>query len=380
MSLFAGRPSLVSNRKIAPRRGDTVVDKSLQSLRVRIDEIDDTILGLLNRRAEIVTEIGRIKRELRAQVHAPRREQEIFERLERENPGPFPNDGVRAVFREIMSASLALEQPLKVAYLGPPGTFTHVASLKQFGASAAAIAVNTIKDVFNEVERGRADYGVVPIENSTEGVVTHTLDLLADSQLKIAGEIVQEISHYLLSRSGVLADVKRIYSHPQPIAQCRGWLAQHVPNIPLVEVSSTARAAEMCRDEPEAAAIASEVAARLYGLSVIQKRIEDNPNNTTRFLLIAPRAPERTGRDKTSIMVSVQDRVGALYDMLKPFAEFGLSLTKIESRPSRRKAWEYYFYIDVEGHVDDEPVKKALDALRPHCQVLKVLGSYPRIA
>jgi chorismate mutase/prephenate dehydratase len=365
---------------IARRAGDTVVDKSLQSLRARIDEIDDTILGLLNRRAEIVTEVGRIKREQQTQVHAPRREQEILERLERQNPGPFPNDGMRAVFREIMSASLALEQPLKVAYLGPKGTFTHVACLKQFGASAAAIAVNSIKDVFSEVERGRADYGVVPIENSTEGVVTHTLDLLADSQLKIAGEIVQEISHYLLSRSGALADVKRIYSHPQALAQCRGWLAQHAPTIPVVEVYSTARAAELCREEPEAAAIASELAARLYGLSVIQKRIEDNPNNTTRFLLIAPRSPERTGRDKTSVMVSVQDRVGALYDMLKPFAEVGLSLTKIESRPSRRKAWEYFFYIDVEGHVEDEPVKKALEGLRPHCQVLKVLGSYPRIA
>ncbi|MFY9269863.1 MAG: prephenate dehydratase, partial [Candidatus Manganitrophaceae bacterium] len=304
----------------------------------------------------------------------------ILERLERENPGPFPNEGVRAVFREIMSASLALEQPLKVAYLGPQGTFTHMACLKQFGASAAAIPVNSIKDVFSEVERGRADYGVVPIENSTEGVVTHTLDLLAESQLKIAGEIVQEISHYLLSRSGALAAVKRIYSHPQPVAQCRGWLAQYAPNIPVVEVYSTARAAEMCRDEPEAAAIASEVAARLYGLTVIQKRIEDNPNNTTRFLVIAPRSPERTGRDKTSVMISVKDRVGALYEMLKPFSEFGLNLTKIESRPSRRKAWEYFFYIDVEGHLDDQPVKRALEALRPQCQMLKVLGSYPRTA
>ncbi|MEW6681977.1 MAG: prephenate dehydratase [Nitrospirota bacterium] len=356
------------------------MDRTLQGLRQRIDEIDDTILGLLNRRAEIVTEVGRVKRQEQAHAHAPTREREILERLERENPGPFPNDGVRAVFREIMSASLALEQPLKVAYLGPEGTFTHMACLKQFGASAGAVPVNSIKDVFSEVERGRADYGVVPIENSTEGVVTHTLDLLADSQLKIAGEVVQEISHYLLSRSGVLADVKRIYSHPQPVAQCRGWLSQHVPNIPIVEVYSTARAAEMCRDDPDAAAIASDLAARLYGLTVIQKRIEDNPTNTTRFLVIAPRAPERTGRDKTSVMVSVKDRVGALYDMLKPFSEYGLNLTKIESRPSRRKAWEYFFYIDVEGHIEDEPVKQALEALRSQCQVLKVLGSYPRTA
>jgi len=355
----------------------STVDKNLSALRDRIDEIDDTILGLLNRRASIVAEVGRVKSRNQTQVYAPQREQEILARLQRENPGPFPNEGVRAVFREIMSASLALEQPLKVAYLGPPGTFTHVACLKQFGASAAAIAVNGIKDVFSEVERGRADYGVVPIENSTEGVVTHTLDLLVDSQLKIAGEIVQEIALYLMSRSGVLADVKRIYSHPQPLAQCRGWLAQHVPNIPVVEVSSTSRAAEMCRDEPEAAAIASEVAARLYGLTVIQKRIEDNPNNTTRFLVIAASSPERTGRDKTSVMVSVKDRVGALYDMLKPFSEYGLNLTKIESRPSKRKTWEYLFFVDVGGHADDPPVKAALDALGPNCQVLKVLGSYP---
>ncbi len=356
------------------------MDNALHQLRQRIDEIDDTILGLLNRRAEIVTNIGRVKRQEQTHAHAPRREQEILERLERQNPGPFPNEAVRAVFREIMSASLALEQPLTVAYLGPQGTFTHMACLKQFGTSAAAVSVNSIKDVFSEVERGRADYGVVPIENSTEGVVTHTLDLLADSQLKIAGEVVQEVSHNLLSRSGSLVDVKRIYSHPQALAQCREWLAQHAPNVKVVEVYSTARAAELCRDEPDAASIASDLAARLYGLVVIQKRIEDNPANTTRFLVIAPRSPERTGRDKTSVMVSVKDRVGALYEMLKPFSEYGLNLTKIESRPSRRKAWEYFFYIDVEGHVEDQPVKQALEALRPQCQVMKILGSYPRTA
>ncbi len=356
------------------------MDNTLHGLRQRIDEIDDTILGLLNRRAEIVTEIGRVKRQGHTHAHAPGREQEILERLERQNPGPFPNEGVRAVFREVMSASLALEQPLTVAYLGPQGTFTHMACLKQFGTSAAAVPVNSIKDVFSEVERGRADYGVVPIENSTEGVVTHTLDLLADSQLKISGEVVQEVSHNLLSRTGVLVDVKRIYSHPQAVAQCREWLAQHAPSTRVVEVYSTARAAELCRDEPDAGAIASDLAARLYGLAVIQKRIEDNPNNTTRFLVIAPHSPERTGRDKTSVMVSVKDRVGALYEMLKPFSEFGLNLTKIESRPSRRKAWEYFFYIDVEGHLDDQPVKRALEALRPQCQMLKVLGSYPRTA
>jgi chorismate mutase/prephenate dehydratase len=354
-----------------------MTDKTLQTLRDRIDEIDDTILGLLNRRASIVTEVGRVKKQEQVRVHAPQREQEIFERLEKQNPGPFPNEGVRAVFREIMSASLALEGPLKVAYLGPAGTFTHVACLKQFGTSVLAVAANSIKDVFTEVERGRSDYGVVPIENSTEGVVTHTLDLLAESPLTIAGEILQEVSHHLLSRSGVLEDVKRIYSHPQPVAQCRAWLERHAPTVPIVEVYSTARAAELARDEPEAAAIASDLAARLYGLAFVQTRIEDNPSNSTRFLIIAPRAPERSGRDKTSLMFSIKDRVGALYDLLKPFAEHGINLSKIESRPSKRKAWEYLFYVDVEGHVNDQPVKAALDALRPHCHVLKVLGSYP---
>jgi chorismate mutase/prephenate dehydratase len=353
------------------------MDKALQILRDRIDEVDDTILGLLNRRASIVAEVGQLKKREQAQVHAPRREQEILERLEKQNPGPFPNEAVRAVFREIMSASLALEGPLKVAYLGPPGTFTHVACLKQFGTSASAVAVNSVKDVFSEVERGRADYGVVPIENSTEGVVAHTLDLFVDSPLKITGEILQEVSHHLLSRTGKLGDVRRIYSHPQPVAQCRAWLERHVPDVPIVEVYSTARAAELCRDEPEAAAIASDLAARLYGLTVVEKKIEDNPANSTRFLVIARRAPERTGRDKTSVMFSIKDRVGALYDMLKPFAEQKLNLSKIESRPSKRKAWEYLFYVDVEGHVDDQPVKAALEALRPQCQLLKVLGSYP---
>lgn len=350
---------------------------TLQDLRDRIDIIDDTILGLLNRRALIVTEVGRVKQHDRVQVHAPRREQEILDRLEQQNPGPFPPDAVRAVFREIMSASLALEGPLKVAYLGPPGTFTHVACLTQFGTSATAVSATSIKDVFNEVERGRAQYGVVPIENSTEGVVSHTLDLFADSPLKIAGEIVQEVSHHLLSSSGTLEQVRRIYSHPQPVAQCRIWLERHVPQVPIVEVYSTARAAELCRDEPDAAAIASDLAARLYGLAFVQKKIEDNPSNSTRFLLIAPAFPDRTGRDKTSLMFSIKDRVGALYEMLKPFAECGLNLSKIESRPSKRKAWEYLFFVDVEGHVTDEPVKAALDALRPYCDVLKVLGSYP---
>jgi chorismate mutase/prephenate dehydratase len=256
------------------------MDRTLQGLRERIDEIDDTILGLLNRRAEIVTDVGRVKRQEQAHAHAPRREQEILERLERQNPGPFPNEGVRAVFREIMSASLALEQPLKVAYLGPEGTFTHMACLKQFGTSAGAVPVNSIKDVFNEVERGRADYGVVPIENSTEGVVTHT-STSGGLATQDCGEVVQEVSHNLC-RVQVRSPTSNESTAPSGRGAVPRVAAQHAPGIRVIEVTARARA-ELCRDEPDAAAIASDLAARLYGLAVIQKRIEDNPSNTTRF-------------------------------------------------------------------------------------------------
>ncbi|MDE3035325.1 MAG: prephenate dehydratase [Nitrospirota bacterium] len=353
--------------------------QDIQHFRKEIDRIDDEILRLLNERSKSVIEIGKLKKESdsNANLHTPGREAEIVNRLMAQNQGPFPNEAIRPVYREIMSASLSLEGPQKVAYLGPAATFTHLACIKKFGASAQYIPVNSIKDVFDEVERGRANFGVVPIENSTEGVVNYTLDMFVDSTLLIYGEVLLEVSHYLLSKTGRLEDIAKIYSHPQPIAQCRHWLETNLPQVPVSEVTSTARAAELCATDPAAAAIASELAAQLYGLKIIKARIEDNVHNFTRFLVLSKKAPERTGKDKTSVMISVKDKVGALYDLLRPFASHGLNMTKIESRPSRRKAWEYIFFVDVEGHIDEEPVKKALEEIKSRCLFMKILGSYP---
>ncbi|HEU4685158.1 MAG TPA: prephenate dehydratase [Nitrospira sp.] len=351
----------------------------LSDYRKEIDRIDDEILHLLNERSKSVIEIGKLKKQkdAEANLHTPAREAAIIERLIRQNPGPFPSEALRPVYREIMSASLSLEGPQKVAYLGPRATFTHMACMQKFGSSAQYVPVNSIKDVFSEVERGRAHFGVVPIENTTEGVVNHTLDMFIDSNLLIYGEVLQEVSHHLLSQSGLAEEVKKICSHPHAIAQCRNWLETHMPHIPVSEVASTARAAELCLDDPTMAAIASELAAQLYGLKVIKTRIEDNLNNYTRFLVLSQKPPERTGRDKTSLMLSIKDKVGALYELLRPFASHGLSMTKIESRPSRRKAWEYIFFVDIEGHIEEERVKKALEEISSRCLFMKVLGSYP---
>lgn len=351
----------------------------LSDYRKEIDRIDDEILRLLNERSKSVIEIGKLKKQkdADANLHTPAREAAIIDRLMRQSRGPFPTDAIRSVYREIMSASLSLEGPQKVAYLGPRATFTHMACMQKFGSSAQYVPVNSIKDVFSEVERGRANFGVVPIENTTEGVVNHTLDMFIDSNLLIYGEVLQEVSHHLLSKSGVVDEMTKIYSHPHAIAQCRNWLETNLPHVLVSEVASTARAAEICADDPSAGAIASELAAQLYGLKVIKSRIEDNMNNFTRFLVLSQKPPERTGKDKTSLMLSVKDKVGALYDLLRPFASHGLNMTKIESRPSRRKAWEYIFFVDVEGHMEEERVKKAIEEIKGRCLFMKVLGSYP---
>lgn len=351
----------------------------IQGRRKDIDEIDSEILKLLNRRAEIVIDIGKVKKNENVEFHSPEREREILDRLENGNPGPFPNEALRAVYREILSASLSLEQPLRVAYLGPKATFTHLAAMQRFGFSAQYIPVGSIKEVFDAVEKERANYGVVPVENSTEGVVSYTLDMFIDSEIKIAAEIMTEISHNLLSLTGKMEDIKKIYSHPQATAQCRGWLESNLTGIPIIEAASTARAAEIASQDPSSGAIAGELAAMLYGLQIVQKRIEDVVNNYTRFLVIAKRHPSMTGRDKTSIMFSIKDRVGALHSMLEPFARNEINLTKIESRPSRRKAWEYIFFVDIEGHIEDEKIKKTLDEVKNECLFLKVLGSYPAV-
>lgn len=349
----------------------------IKRYRKEIDKVDSKILELLNKRARHVIKIGKIKKGVAADFHSPERERQIYERLEKENKGPFPQEGVRAIFREIMSASLSLEQPLRVSYLGPQATFTHLACMQQFGNSAHYLPTSSIKEVFNEVEKGEANYGVVPIENSTEGIVSSTLDIFVDSNIKIVGEILLEVSHNLMSKTGRIEDIKKIYSHPQPVAQCRHYLENNLSKIPIIEVSSTAKAAEMAAEDHSSGAIASELAASLYGLKIVKRKIEDNIYNLTRFLIIGKKKLPKTGRDKTSIMFSVKDEVGALFNMLKPFAENKINLTKIESRPSKKKAWEYIFYADMDGHIEEDKVKRALHDLEKGCLFFKILGSYP---
>ena len=350
----------------------------IAELRAKIDEIDSQILQLLNRRAELAIDIGRIKAEQNLTFHVPQREEEIYTRLAAANTGPFPSQALRPVYREVISACLSLEHPLRVAYLGPPATFSHLAAMERFGLSAEFLAMRSIAEVFAEVEKANADFGVVPVENSTEGVVSHTLDMFVDSGLLICGEVVVEATLHLLSKAGSLGEVRQIYSHPHALAEARKWLEQNSPRIPVVETSSTSAAAETAASEPGAAAIASELAANLYGLRVLQRRIEDHPNNLTRFLVIGRKAAPPSAADKTSILFSIKDRVGTLHRMLQPFAEQEINLTKIESRPSKKKVWEYIFYVDFEGHASEARIQRALEALKDECVFLKVLGSYPK--
>jgi chorismate mutase/prephenate dehydratase len=351
--------------------------KELKKLRSGIDEIDNEILGLLNKRANVVIEIAHIKRNEKAKYYSPEREREILERITALNSGPFPNDTLKVIYREILSASLSLEEPLKVACLGPLATFTHLAALRHFGSSALFVPVESIKKVFDAVESGKTGFGVVPIENSSEGVVSHTLDMFMDYDLKISAEVMLEISQNLISKSGDRAKVKKVYSNPYAVAQCRRWLESRLPKIPILETTSTAKAAELASQDAAAAAIASELAAKVYNLQFIEKNIEDRKHNVTRFLVISKDVPSKTGKDKTSIMFSIKDRPGALYDILLPFKKVKINLTKIESRPSKRKAWEYIFFVDMEGHIDDKKVRKAIDNMKNSCLYLKILGSYP---
>jgi len=351
---------------------------TITDLRDRIDGIDDRIVDLLNERARVVLEVGRLKAGTNQEFHVPGRERQIYERLQGQNPGPFPNDALRSIYREVISACLSLESPMKVAFLGPKATFSHLATMQQFGLSAELVPLKSIPAVFEEVEKGKALYGVVPVENSTEGVVSHTLDMFVESNLKVTNEILLEVHHDLLSRTGRLEDIKKVYSHPQPIAQCRQWLDDNLPGVPLVDVASTAVAAQIVSDDYTAAAIASELAASLYDLKVVRSRIEDQVNNFTRFLVISRKACDRSGNDKTSILFSVKDEPGILCRMLEPFAKRGINLSKIESRPYKKKAWEYIFFLDLFGHFSDLDVAAALEELRECCQFLKILGSFPR--
>ena len=354
-----------------------MTNSNLDDLRLRIDLIDNQILDLLNQRAEVVVAVGKAKEGAEKTFYVPSREKAIYERLTGQNPGPFPDDAICKVFREIISASLNMERPMAVAFLGPQSTFTHMAAMTQFGLSAQLVPLKSIPAVFEEVERGRAQYGVVPVENSTEGVVNHTLDMFFDSELQMIAEIMLEISHNLLSKSGDIGQIGKIVSHPQPLAQCRHWLETNMPDMPLLDVASTAAAAQMAAEDGSVAAIASHAASVQYDLQVIKAKIEDNPHNFTRFLVIGKKTPEKSGADKTSIMFSVKDEPGILYRMLEPFSKREINLAKIESRPMKQKAWEYIFFLDLIGHIEDPEISAAIEELRGHCHFLKVLGAYP---
>jgi chorismate mutase/prephenate dehydratase len=352
---------------------------TLKSLRKKIDHIDSQILKSLNQRAGLTLAIGKLKSKKGLEIYDPSREQQILGSLMHKNKGPLNNDSLRGIYAEIMSAALNLERPIKIAYLGPEATFTHLASLKKFGSQVSYISCASIADVFAEVEKEQADYGVVPVENSVEGAVTHTLDMFADTDLKICAEIILDIALNLMSKAKSLKQIDKIYSNPQVFGQCRSWLKSHLPKIDLVETASTTKAAQIAAKDKHAAAIASVIAAKTYRLRIIAASIEDSPHNVTRFLVIGKKAAQSSGKDKTSILFSIKDRVGALHDMLIPFKKYKINLTKIESRPSKRKAWDYYFFVDFLGHRKDARVRKALKELEAQCTYLKVLGSYPRV-
>jgi chorismate mutase/prephenate dehydratase len=348
----------------------------LKNLRRQIDRIDDKIVRLLNTRAKITLNIADLKRKVKKSVYSPDREREVLKKIIRLNRGPLKPEALKAIYREIMSCGLSLEKPLKIAYLGPEATFTHFAALKRFGSQVKYIACNSIADVFLEVEKNSADYGVVPIENTIEGAVSHTLDMFIDSDLKICAQTILDVAHNLLANCPKIK-IRRIYSNPQVFGQCRIWLQENLPEVEKIEVSSTTRAAQIAAKEKNSACIASLLAAKIYKLRVVAADIEDSPHNITRFLIIGKTDVEATGKDKTSIMFSIKDRVGALHDMLVPFKKYGINLTKIESRPSKKKAWDYYFFVDFVGHRNNPQVKKALQELENKCRFLKILGSYP---
>jgi chorismate mutase / prephenate dehydratase len=344
--------------------------------RKAIDQFDAQIVKLLNERTRHVLAIGEIKLKAGEEIYAPHRERAVFDRVCGHNAGPITNDQLRAIYREIMSSALALEKTMTIAYFGPEATFTHQAAIQKFGSSLNYSAQKTISDVFAEVAKKSADYGVVPVENSTEGVVTHTLDMFVDSDLKIVSQIVLHIQQCLMSNAK-LAQIKKLYVHPQSLAQCRGWLAKNLPRVEIVETSSNARSAELAAKEKFSAALGGVLAAEKYGLKILAQDIQDNSVNVTRFIVLGRTCSPPTGNDRTSLMISVADKSGALHEAIAAFRKFKINMTKIESRPSKRKAWEYFFFIDCDGHFQDATVAKAIKLLGTHCNFVKILGSYP---
>jgi chorismate mutase/prephenate dehydratase len=353
-------------------------EQELKRRRDAIDALDRELLRLLNERATQAKAIGALKRD--GVAYRPEREAQVLRALQQDNRGPLPDEAVAGVFRQVMSACLALEQKLRIAYLGPAGTFSHAAVARHFGDFIEAEPYASIDEVFRAAESGQSDYAVVPVENSTEGAVGRTLDLMCQTELTIVGEIKLRIAQHLLSTVATLDAVTRIYSHAQSLAQCLQWLARHLPAVPRIPVASNAEAARLAAAEPGAAAIAGETAAAIYRLAVLAAHVEDDPNNTTRFWVLGRQAIARSGRDETSLVMSAHNRPGAVHSLLEPLAKHGVSMTRLESRPARTGLWEYLFFVDLEGHRDDPPVAAALSELRLRAPFLKLLGSYPAAA
>ena len=351
-------------------------DNELERLRGRIDEVNVRILEALSERARLAREIGTLKV---GQAYRPEREAQVLRRIKEANRGPLSGETVALLFREIMSACLALERPITVAYLGPRGTFSESATFKHFGHAAVGLPAPSIDEVFRSVESGAADFGVVPVENSTEGAVGRSLDLMPRTPMRVCGEVIVRIHHNLMAKSAPakLGDIRRVFSHGQSLGQCHEWLNANLPHAERVAVASNAEAARRAAEEPHSAAVAGEAAAEHYGLKILAANIEDEPNNTTRFLVLGDYQPGPSGRDKTSMVLSARNRAGAVYEMLTPFATRGVSMTKFESRPSREALWEYLFFVDIEGHRDDPQVAEALADVGRIAGYIKVLGSYP---
>ena len=342
--------------------------------RKAIDKLDAQIVKLLNERTRHVLQIGEMKINAGEAIYAPHRERVILRRICKLNEGPIKDDSLRSIYREIMSSALSLEKSMTISYLGPEATFTHQAAVQKFGSSLHYTAQKTIADIFTEVSQSRADYGVVPVENSTEGVVTHTLDMFVESNLQIVAQIILPIQ-YCLAGAATLEEIQRVYAHPQALGQCRLWIQGHLPKAEILETSSNARSAELAG--VKSAAITGLLAAEKYGLKILERDIQDFTENATRFLVLGRQCGPATGRDRTSLMFSIADQVGALYRALSPFQRYKLNMTKIESRPSKRKAWEYFFFVDCDGHMTDPKVARAIANLSEACNFVKVLGSYP---
>ncbi len=353
------------------------MEKKLKPLREQIDLIDTQILDLLSRRARVAQEVGHVKAETNAPVFRPEREAQVLRSVADRNPGPLVAADVQTIFREIMSACRALEKRVAVAYLGPAGTFSEQAVYQQFGHAVEGIPCTSIDEVFRAAEAGTAEFGVVPIENSSEGAINRTLDLLLQTSLLISGEISIPVRHCLMSKSGSLDGVKRICGHYQTLAQCQGWLNLNYPNLIRETVASNGESARIASEDPTAAAVTGEIAGHTYGLQVVQANVQDDPHNRTRFAVIGRLQTGASGKDQTSLVLSVPNKAGAVYNLLAPLATHGVSMTRFESRPARMGAWEYYFYVDIEGHAQDDKVAKALAELKENAAFFKVLGSYP---